>query len=65
MPGQGQQKFEKIVAAPADDRDLIFPIDDIPDRKWATDEDKRLLLRYAWSFRPHPQKVDPRDGCRT
>lgn len=59
MPGQGQ----KFAAAPADDRDLIFPIDDIPGRKWATPEEKRLLLHYAWSFRPH--KVVSKDGFRT
>ena len=60
MPGQGQ-KFQKFTDAPADDRDLIFSIDDIPSRKWADEEDKRLLRRYAWSFRPH--KIVPNDGC--
>ena len=61
MPGQGQQK---LVDVPADDRDLIFPIDDIPGRKWATKEEKRLLLEYAWSFRPHP-KIDKNGYVRT
>lgn len=47
--------------ATAGDDKLLHPIDDIPGRKYGTEEEKRLLLHvYYAAFRPHP--IITKDG---